>query len=95
MYNRSQLFAGLVAGLFTPLIVMLLIYEIRLSGTPFEEFVEISIREGVITKLIALSVIGNLALFGIFIYTNKLWAARGVMISTLLYGIVMLYFKLL
>ena len=95
MYNPRQLLVGALVGILVPALIMVLIYAYKFSQKDFFAFLEQAIEKGVIAPIIALSLIGNLGLFFLFTSTNRLWAARGVMIATIIYGLLMLYFKFL
>lgn len=94
MYNKRQLLAGILSGLIVPVILILLIYAVKFKESSFNSFVMASIEQNVAAPIIALSLIGNLGLFFLFLQRNMFWASRGVMVSTLLYGFLMLYLKL-
>ncbi len=95
MYNNRQLLLGGFVGLLVPAFIISLIYGVKFGQSTFSSFIETSINQGVAAPIIALSLIGNLGLFFLFLKFDKLWASRGVMFATLLYGMLMVYFKLL
>lgn len=94
MYNNRQLIIGALVGMLVPAFLILMMYAFKFSESSFTSFVSASIRQGIAPALIALSLIGNLGLFFLFLKFDKLWASRGVMIATIIYGALMLYFKL-
>ena len=83
---------GLIAGLVLPLITLVLVWVIRYEGG-LGEFLSSFQRIGVLSKVISLSVIPNLLLFFIFIWTNRTFSARGVIFATLVVAMVMLVLK--
>jgi len=93
MYNNRQLLLGTIVGLLVPAFVMSMIYAVKFGESSISSFIDAAIGQGVAAPIIALSLIGNLGLFFLFLKFDKLWASRGVMISTLLYGMLMVYFK--
>lgn len=95
MYNKRQLFIGTLIGLLVPAFLMSLIYAIKFGESSVSSFIENAIEQGVAAPIVALSIIGNLGLFFLFLHFEKLWASRGVMIATFLYGLLMLYLKLI
>lgn len=95
MYNKRQLFIGTLIGILVPAFIMSLIYAIKFGESSVSSFIENAIQQGVAAPIVALSIVGNLGLFFLFLHFEKLWASRGVMIATFLYGLLMLYLKLL
>jgi hypothetical protein len=83
---------GLIAGLVLPLITLVLIWVVRYD-IGLGEFLSSFQRLGMLSKLISLSVIPNLLLFFIFIWTNRTFSARGVIFATLVVAMVMLLIK--
>ena len=83
---------GLIAGLLLPLLTFSLIGVIGNHGRLFD-FVRILNEIDRVASIISLSVIPNLLLFFVFIWTNRLFAARGVLFSTFIFAALMLIFK--
>jgi len=95
MYNNRQLLLGTLLGILVPAFIMVLMYAIKFKESSLSSFIDAAVSQGIASAIIVLAVLGNLGLFFLCLWRDKLWAARGVMISTLLYGMLMLYFKLL
>ena len=86
---------GLILGLFTPLIVFIIIYVARFSSYSFDEFIRVFFRENrLITFFGVWCLVGNIALFTYYINTNKDKTAKGIFAVTLIYGIGVLLLKL-
>jgi hypothetical protein len=86
---------GLILGLFTPLIVFIIIYVARFSSYSFDEFVKEFFRQNqLITFFGVWCLVGNIALFTYYINTNKDKTAKGIFAVTLIYGIGVLLLKL-
>lgn len=83
---------GLAAGLMIPILTLFLIWLIRYD-LGLMEFLSSFQKIGALSKLISLSVIPNLLLFFIFIWTNRSFSARGVIFATLLVSMIMLLLK--
>ena len=95
MYNYKQMAAGFIIGMVIPALLILAIHAAKFGEQSFQNFAEAAIKEGVAAPIIALSLVGNLGLFFLFLRFNRLWASRGVMMAMLVYGFVMLYLKFL
>ncbi|GAO31820.1 hypothetical protein [Geofilum rubicundum] len=78
---------GLVVGLLVPLLISVLIYKFRFaSAGDFTSFLKALMAVESLGKLLSLSVMPNLLFFFLGIWSNRLYAARGVLIATVLYG---------
>ncbi|MFO7935130.1 MAG: hypothetical protein R6U78_13745 [Bacteroidales bacterium] len=88
----DSLTAGLIPGLVIPAVTLVIIWLVRHDGGLFE-FLVVFQRMGMLSKLISLSVIPNLLLFFLFVWTNRSFSARGVIFATLVLAFVMLVLK--
>lgn len=82
----NQVKFGFLGGLIVPLIAGLFFYLSRYSNSTFTEFLNKLVDANIHTHVLSLSVLPNLLLFFIFIWTDKLFAARGVIGVTFLYA---------
>jgi hypothetical protein len=92
-YNDVRL--GLAAGLVVPLITVLIFYQVRFSHLSLVEFFSSLISRNVLSSLLSLCVIPNLLVFFIFIWTNLLYLARGVLMATFVFAAIILIVKYL
>lgn len=94
-WSNKQI-SGIIAGVLTPLLVSYLIYRFRYFGDrSFFDFIKAMITLESFGKLMSLSVLPNLLLFFLAIWSERLLAARGVLIATLLFGITMVILALI
>lgn len=90
----DNLWIGLLLGVIVPMITFYLIY---LLGFPsvglitISEFIAVS---ELFTRVLSLAVIPNVAIFFLFIWTNKLSSARGVLAATMIYAVVVFAIKI-
>jgi hypothetical protein len=89
-YN-SQLI-GLIIGLLLPVVVMFIFYEVR-NMQSIEIFFAQIMKVGVLTHLISLCVVPNLLVFFIFMWTNRLLSAKGIIGATFIYTFIVLVLK--
>ncbi|MCF6240179.1 MAG: hypothetical protein L3J74_02390 [Bacteroidales bacterium] len=89
-YN-SQL-TGLIIGLLLPILVMFLFYEFR-NMQSFDMFINLVKKAGILTHLISLCVVPNLLVFFIFMWTNRLFSAKGIIGATFIYTFIVLIMK--
>ncbi|WP_010663417.1 hypothetical protein [Marinilabilia salmonicolor] len=86
---------GILIGLVVPVVFGLLLFQGRYHGDlEFWEFVKTMFLLQSLGKLVSVSVLPNLLIFFLAIWTERLLAARGIVIATLLYTLatVILYF---
>jgi len=96
MKNKKSLdsiLIGLIPGVIFPLITLLIIWRIRYDGG-LVEFLATFQRMGMLSKVLSLATIPNLLLFFVFIWTNRILSARGVIFATLILAALMLVLKL-
>lgn len=83
---------GLICGLLLPLLTLIVLWQVRYD-MGLAEFLSSFQRIGALSKIISLSVIPNLLLFFVFIWTNRSFSARGVIFATLIVAMIMLLIK--
>ncbi|RCW30393.1 hypothetical protein DFO77_12243 [Marinilabilia salmonicolor] len=86
---------GFLIGLVVPLIFSFLLFKGRYHGDlGFDDFAITMFKLQSLGKLVSVSVLPNLLIFFVAIWTERLLAARGIVIATLLYTLatVVLYF---
>ena len=93
--NTNNKKLGLLLGLAVPVIVFTLIYIIKFNAISIKKFIELLNQKAVFTQILSLCVLPNLLVFFIFIWTNKLLSARGVLIATFVVTVIILLLKLI
>jgi hypothetical protein len=88
----DTLLSGLLPALALPALTMLVIWKIK-SDNGLVDFLVSFQQLKMLSKLVSLAAIPNLLLFFLFIWTNRNFAARGVIFSTLLLAFLMLLLK--
>ncbi|NBC84401.1 MAG: hypothetical protein GVY19_13625 [Bacteroidetes bacterium] len=78
----NNIFLGCVLGLILPAIAGFLVFEIRFDDYSFRAFISMLNVQGVLTQVLSLCVVPNLLAFFLFIWTNRLLSARGVLLAT-------------
>jgi len=89
----NKMWFGFFLGLFVPLIGALVFYYSLLEYSSFSEFIAGIQDSYIFPKITSLGATFNLLLFFIFIWTNNDLAARGVVLSTVLYGLLTVALK--
>lgn len=92
-YSLNNLYLGLVLGLLIPVIALFIFYFSTYNNQSIIDYLSHLISIDIVTQLVSLCVVPNLLLFFIFIWTNKLYSARGVLFATIIYTIIVFIIK--
>lgn len=84
---------GLLFGIIVPLIGLVIFYKFNIKTLDFTEFINFVNRKDMMPQLLSLSVVANLGVFFIFIWKKFYFSARGVIMATFIYTIVVLILK--
>ena len=86
---------GTIIGIVVPVLSILLAYLVRFQDEmTIKEFIDSLLIHRVYTKVMALGVyFGNIVFFFLFIKTDLLKAARGVLLATILYSFAIMVFR--
>ena len=93
LFNSQK--TGFTLGLILPLISFLIFYLFRYRDIPLVEFFNYVYFRHVLSPLLSLNILPNLILFFIFIRKNYLFSARGVLIATFIFAVLVLIIKVL
>ena len=83
---------GIFAGVLAP-IVFFAVYVLFVMDEDLFFFIENKINIDNLPKVIVLSLLVNLLIFFMNIYTNREQSARGILFSTMIYGIIIVILK--
>jgi len=93
--KRDNLILGLILGFLGPLLGLFIVYLITARSTPFSIFIEELFNNNkIITSIGSLSLLANIILFTIYINTHRDSTAKGIFITTCLYGVAILLLKI-
>jgi len=94
--KKDNLKFGILLGILGPLLAMLLYYFWVFSRTIQlgEYFYVLRTNKQLLTAISSISLLANAILFTIYINTHRDKTAKGIFVSTLLYGIAVLVYKL-
>jgi hypothetical protein len=94
--KKDNLQLGLALGLIVPMLVFFGIYQYRYSAYGFGEFSNLFFREKQLVTFFGVwCLVGNIALFTLYINTGRDRTAMGIFAVSLLYGIGVLVLKAL
>lgn len=92
--KKDNLKLGLLLGLIGPVLGLIIIYFVKFSSYTFGEFLDYFFNtKGLITSVGALCLLANAVIFTIYINTHRDNTAKGIFVTTLLYGIAILIIK--
>ena len=83
---------GVFSGIFAP-IVFFSVYVLFIMDEDLFIFIEDKINIDNLPKVIVLSLLVNLLIFFMNIYTNREQAARGILFATMIYGLLIVILK--
>lgn len=92
--NLNNTITGLLSGIFLPVVVFIIIYFVLSNQITMSNFMQFLMERKIQGHFISISIIPNLLVFFIFIWSNKIKAARGVLLSTFLWAFVILAIRL-
>ncbi len=91
----DSLFIGLVSGLLIPLVTIFLFYSSKdvYGVQTFEGFIKYTISYQIVSQVLSVCLLGNLAIFFLFIWSHRYRAGKGVIYATMIYGFGILIYK--
>lgn len=93
--KKDNLKFGMVLGLLGPIVGLAVVYLISYRSFTFGEFFNFFITDNKrITSIGALSLLANAFLFTIYINTHRDSTAKGIFLTTVIYGIGILVLKI-
>jgi hypothetical protein len=96
MFKKDNLKFGILLGILGPLLAMVIYYLWVFSRTiSFTEYLYVlTHNKQLLTAISSLSLLANAVLFTVYINTHRDKTAKGVFVATLIYGIMVLVYKL-
>ena len=91
---NTDLIKGVFLGLLTPMVLFVFVVVFYLDY-PLTYFINNKVNDYNLPSIISLTLIFNLVFFFIKIKMNKEEQSRGILFSTILYGVVIVYLKFL
>jgi hypothetical protein len=92
--DYSKFWWGFLPGILLPPLFMTIFFFVNVdTESTYSEFLIGMIKERVFPALIAVSGIINLLVFYFFLHTERWKAGRGVILATMIYVMLMLWFK--
>jgi hypothetical protein len=89
--RADHLYLGLAVGVLMPFFVYFLYYLYNYRFMTISTFIGHQKYNGLLLSNVRLCLIGNLAPFFLFIYTERMKSARGVLFSMFIWAILIAY----
>src|SRR6266576_3928502 len=87
---------GLILGLLGPIVGLMVVYLVSYRSYSFGDFFNSFITDNKrITSIGALSLLANAVLFTLYVNTHRDNTAKGIFLTTVIYGICILILKIL
>ena len=86
---------GILAGFGLPIIILAITFLVKGYAFGIIPFVKGLVAYGALTKMLSLCVYPNLIPFFIFIWTNRLQSARGVLGATIIIAIIVFVLQII
>ena len=90
--NLDSLFVGLIPGIIVPLFAVYLFYLLKDFRMDFNNFLNYIFEYKLAAKVLSVALIANLAVFFLFLQTDRYKSARGVIAATFLYAIIAVFY---
>jgi hypothetical protein len=89
----DNLIVGFVCGVIAPSIGIYIFYLLNFGTSSINVFLNLAVKQNLLSPLLALCSVINLGIFFTFLHFDKLFASRGVILSTFLYGFIIVLLK--
>jgi hypothetical protein len=93
MQIKDNFFIGFFLGLLGPSIGIFIFYLLNFASYDILSFLDLSVKEKLLSPLLSLCCVINLGVFYLFIQFERYLIARGIIFSTFLYGFTIVILK--
>jgi hypothetical protein len=90
-YNR--LIVGLIPGIIVPIITLFVFFLFKSGVANFFDYVHFMVKLGVFSSILSLCPLPNLAVFFFFLNKSYYYSARGVIMATLIWVLIVLAYR--
>lgn len=91
----DRILVGFLIGIVAPLVAFLITYELKNSGQGLVKYIEVIWNMKIFLKIASLCAVPNLGIFFFFLQLKYEMAARGVVMATFIYALVVLIAQLI
>lgn len=90
---KDHIIIGIILGLAGPLLGSLGFYLVEFNHQSLVDFLDMAVTKKLLSPLLSLCAVINLGVFYLFLNAEKYLIARGIILSTLIYGLIIVLFK--
>lgn len=95
MSTKKELLIGLISGILLTFIISLIVFLRSNPGFSFGDYFDIFANGSVLSPILSVALVGNLGLFFLFLKFEKDTMSRGVLMATMLIGIIIFILKVI
>jgi hypothetical protein len=92
--KKNSIALGIISGLIAPMIGLLCYWLFSFRQVTFSEFFTYFHRYKLVSAALSTCLVFNLAVFFLFLYLKWETSAKGVLIATFIYGIIVVLAKM-
>ncbi|MCU0441316.1 MAG: hypothetical protein MUE96_02870 [Bacteroidia bacterium] len=93
MKIKDSLILGLIMGIILPVLGVLGFYYSKFAAVDLAQFVQVATKHKVLSPMLSLCAVLNLATFFLFLNKNYYLVARGIILATIIYGVTIVILK--
>lgn len=93
MKIKDNLILGLLMGILLPVLGVLGFYYSKFAAVDLTQFVQVATKHKVLSPMLSLCAVLNLATFFLFLNKNYYLIARGIILATIIYGVTIVVLK--
>jgi len=86
--SLNSLLIGVILGIIIPLLTIYFFYLIKNLALDFKSYIDYILQYKFASKILSLALISNLAIFFLFITSDRYKSARGVILATFIYALI-------
>ena len=92
-FDFDRMWVGLIIGISTPLLEFIVYWQIKYSFMDIYKFIDYLNLGKIFPSVVTLCVLSNLVVFYPFLWKEKYFGGRGVLLATFIWGGFILYLK--
>jgi hypothetical protein len=93
--KTNHILLGIILGILLPILILWFVKLYHFPHLSFALFVRTGFSTGTLSPWLKIATLFNLIPFFGFVNKNKLKTGQGVVLSTIIYGLVIVYFTLM
>ncbi|MFM6982903.1 MAG: hypothetical protein ACKOXF_02130 [Chitinophagaceae bacterium] len=95
MSDKKQFYIGLSLGIFTAFIISLIVFLTSNPGFSVADYFNIFVNGKILSPILSIALVGNLALFFLFLKFDKDLISKGILAATMVVGVLIFIMKFL